>query len=104
MSENLIEQVGEIVQYTCHYGKDQFPFTWQSSLDHLKGCVILTDLLLMPIESGELTRVLNYLKERLADVQQYSQRRRLPSFTEDMASIEEFKSKLNEAMAAFNVC
>ena len=58
----------------------------------------------MPFESGEPIRVLNYLKERVADVQQYSQRRKIPSFTEDVASIEEFKSKLNEAMAALNVC
>ena len=64
----------------------------------------LTDLLLIPFESGELIRVLKYLKERVADVQQYSQWRRLPSYTEDMASIEEFKSKLTEAMGAFNVC
>jgi hypothetical protein len=96
--------VEEIVQYTCHYGKDQVPFTWQSSLEHLKGCVILTDLLLMPFESGELPRVLNNLKERVAGVQQDCQWRRLPNFTEDMTHIEEFKSMLNEAMGAFNVC
>ena len=58
----------------------------------------------MPFESGELTRFLNYLRERVADFQQYSQWRRLPSFTEDMAYIEELKGKLNEAMGAFNVC
>ncbi|EDR00246.1 uncharacterized protein LACBIDRAFT_314645 [Laccaria bicolor S238N-H82] len=83
-SENLIAQVEKIIQYTCHYGKDHVPLAWQSSLEHLKG-------------------VLNYLKERGADVQQCSQWRRLPSFTEDMAYIEEFKSKLNEAMGAFKV-
>jgi protoheme ferro-lyase len=66
--------------------------------------VILTDLLLTPFESGELARVLNNLKEKVADVQQYSQWRTLPSFTKDTAYIEEFKSKLNEAMGDFNVC
>ncbi|EDR00238.1 uncharacterized protein LACBIDRAFT_314611 [Laccaria bicolor S238N-H82] len=83
LSENLIAQVEEIIQRTCHYGKDHVPRAWQSSLEHLKG-------------------VLNYLKERVANVQHCSQSRRLPSFTEDMAYIEEFKSKLNEAMGAFN--
>ena len=66
--------------------------------------MILTDLLLMPFESGEFIRVLSCLKEQVAGVQQHIQWRRLPSFTEDTAYIEEFKSKLNEAMGAFNVC
>ena len=64
----------------------------------------MTDPFLIPFKFGEPIRVLNYLKERVADVQQYSQWRTLPSFTEDMASIEEFNSKLNEAVGAFNVC
>ncbi|EDR00233.1 uncharacterized protein LACBIDRAFT_314575 [Laccaria bicolor S238N-H82] len=83
LSENLIAQVEEIIQRTCHYGKDHVPRAWQSSLEHLNG-------------------VLNYLKERVANVQHCSQSRRLPSFLEDMAYIEEFKRKLNEAMGAFN--
>ena len=58
----------------------------------------------MPFESGEHTRFLSYLKETVADIQQYTQWRRLPSFTEDMAYIEELKSKLNEAVGAFNLC
>ena len=58
----------------------------------------------MSFESGEFIRVLSRLKEQVAGVQQYIQWRRLPSFTEDRAYIEEFKSKLNEAMGAFNVC
>jgi len=58
----------------------------------------------MSFESGEFIRVLSRLKEQVAGVQQYIQWRTLPSFTEDMAYIEEFKSKLNEAMGAFNVC
>ncbi|EDR00229.1 uncharacterized protein LACBIDRAFT_314561 [Laccaria bicolor S238N-H82] len=82
-SESLIRQVEQIVQYSCHYGKDHVPCAWQTSLDHLKG-------------------ILKHLKGRVADVQQYIQWRRLPSFTENMAYIEELKGKLNEAMGTFN--
>ena len=66
--------------------------------------MVLIYLLLMPFESEELTRFLNHSKEKIADVQQHTQSRRLPSFTEDTAYIEELKGKLNEAMDAFNVC
>ncbi|EDR00242.1 uncharacterized protein LACBIDRAFT_314633 [Laccaria bicolor S238N-H82] len=75
-SEHLIRQVERVVQYNCHYGGDHVLPAWQSSLEHLK---------------------------EVADVQP-TQGRRHPSFTEDMAYIEELKGKLNEAMGTFNAC